>query len=464
MPCCWPDLVEDTYVRFDTEGSEKSGSPSSVDEYEAITSAASLHVGSVLVPYFTNKQVEKAYGASIFRKNIMIHLFCFSCICVGDLFNLVGVLHRLDPNSSAWDQLVDQASDYADLPMLVAIVVYRMRVHQHPNREEAHSRFSLVFTRLLPLLLALPAVSFALAPVESMLAPFMQGYDGMLFLTYGTACIMIGFALGSFGLPHGTKYRLFCVMVLFLWVPLYIVSSLFEEEWKQVAAKSGECQSNGVLLRMLLLSTSSTVFLILGLLTSHCVDCLWREAFIRQALKRVTDRRQIELLSNEKKALSLQRGADSRLNHIMKNKCGGAVQLLELFKSEALDASAASAGSAPDLSKLDVAVESLTQAIEWLVRTLAPEPEPQRTQPPPRSSRYTSPTASRPSPAQTVFHKTSDAPPALCAATLCRAAPAAAVHSTGEWHLREQADALRAASDARAAPRWRWLGRGRRGR
>eukprot|EP00325_Prymnesiales_sp_UTEX-LB-985_P032941 CAMPEP_0174740462 /NCGR_PEP_ID=MMETSP1094-20130205/73647_1 /TAXON_ID=156173 /ORGANISM="Chrysochromulina brevifilum, Strain UTEX LB 985" /LENGTH=66 /DNA_ID=CAMNT_0015944169 /DNA_START=119 /DNA_END=316 /DNA_ORIENTATION=- len=39
---------------------------------------------------------------------------------------------------------------------------------------------------------------------------------------------------------------------------------------------------------------SFSIFLILGFVTSHCIDCIWRENFGKEARKRIKDQKQIE--------------------------------------------------------------------------------------------------------------------------------------------------------------------------
>jgi len=131
-------------------------------------------------------------------------------------------------------------------------------------------------------------------------------------------------------------------------------------------------------MRLMMIGVACMLFFLLGFVFSHCIDCVWREAFTKQATKRLTDRRLIESLDSERRALSLQRGADSRLNHMMKNKCGAAVQLLELMQHERTTGAYASArvekqpraGSslAEEPVALEEAIVSLKQAIEWLHR------------------------------------------------------------------------------------------------
>ena len=475
---------------------------SSEDVLVMIPSTASLHTVGVIIPIFSDHVVESAYAAHMFRKNVCMHVFLLSVWLLGDVALIFAAGSTV--GSSAEKVAVSVGSDFLDTPMVVLLLVYRIWLHSRPDRYDAHRQFLVVITWLLTLfccaLSGMWILEVLYKTTEERLATLLayQGeYFSSLLVSLSVATSMFGFLMGSIGMQQSKKFRLAIAIIIIMSVPslgvtfwvaqgpapielsdaaanvanlslssahaanLSSSSVAFMSNLGEASRLEAACGITTVLLtvvsaRLMMTSATAILFFLLGFITSHCIDCLWREAFAKDVRARLAYRRKIELLDSEKQVLSLQRGADSRLNHIMKNKCGAAVQLLELVRHDAMQrgalsrmssatavpgdaaASATAASTVEALSSssdqsthestqgnLDAAILSLTQAIEWLActtPTLAPAPA------------LTRPRAHAPACARALL--SSRLPHGTCI-TCDGAAPPPTLHPAREWELPE---------------------------
>lgn len=94
------------------------------------------------------------------------------------------------------------------------------------------------------------------------------------------------------------------------------------------------------------------VALILGELFGYTLTQLHRNAFLRSHASRLAREAEERAASAERKSalLAIERGADSRLNHLIKSKCGASLQLAWLLRGKmrqaGIGSDAASSGHA----------------------------------------------------------------------------------------------------------------------
>jgi hypothetical protein len=463
MPCCFPEHT----ILVDEEAAESSAGSSSAtvsDELDKLASVASLHSVGTLIPSFSNPTTEAVYASYSFRNNVALHMYCMGGIVLLDVGILIFLIFSRDTatqNSGLWDVL----SDVIEAPFVVALLCYRASVHMRTDRQQAQQEFSLVYTSILLFVLSAACAVFLVQVTQSSsqtLALNMSDYGTAAGVQLAAELMFVGFMSGTVGLRQPPKFR-FCFAILAVMLLLSIAPFFVRFDAPSDASNCAALSYNMSMqayaqMRLTMMGVACMLFFLLGFVFSHCIDCVWRErhgshsarsfslhpfltksishyihctlladgtalcvlyvsaccrreAFAKQATKRLTDRRLIESLDSERRALSLQRGADSRLNHMMKNKCGAtaydeehsarllhwiralsslwrvctvccrcgaAVQLLELMQHERTTGAYASArvekqpraGSslAEEPVALEEAIVSLKQAIEWLHR------------------------------------------------------------------------------------------------